>query len=500
MEPLRLEPIYNRTIWAGQRLALIRGRVPAGEGTSWEVSVHPSAQSVVAEGAHAGLTLAALIDEDPAGMLGADVEDGDLLRLAFLDTGEALSVQVHPGERYAQAHEGDHGKTEAWYILAADEGACLVAGSDFTSADEVREALRDGLIEGHLHHIPVREGDCVVVPSGTLHALGAGILALEIGTNSNTTYRFYDYGRRDKDGNLRELHIEKSLDVVRLDQRGTCVSTPLDHQARVRRVVSLPEYSVDLIDVTDEFAIPPANTFRTLSCVHGQAALEAGAHHMELAYTESVFVPAVCGKLVVKGPCRLLLATPRPRSHMVLEEPPYRTDFTEQRTDQNLKHSTTKLKDVAHLYADARGIDPEAILYEVCADEGDPHQAGSLSYGLTTIHPVLVGGECPFTRGHWHNDESCDEIYQGESGEGLLMLMNHEGITWCERVSAGSSHRIAGTLAHRLINTGDTDLLVRAVWSPHAGHDYAAVANQPFGFRVFRREGEIEVRRREDCL
>ena len=80
------------------------------------------------------------------------------------------------------------------------------------------------------------------------------------------------------------------------------------------------------------------------------------------------------------------------------------------------------------------------------------------------------------------------------------MLMNHEGITWCERVSAGSSHRIAGTLAHRLINTGDTDLLVRAVWSPHAGHDYAAVANQPFGFRVFRREGEIEVRRREDCL
>lgn len=500
MEPLRLEPIYNRTIWAGQRLAHIRGRVPAGEGTSWEVSVHPSAQSVVAEGTHAGRTLASLIGEDPVGMLGADVGDADLLRLAFLDTGEALSVQVHPGERYARAHEGDHGKTEAWYILAADEGAQLVAGSDFTSADEVREALRNGSIEDHLHHFPVQEGDCVVVPSGTLHALGAGILALEIGTNSNTTYRFYDYGRRDKDGNLRELHIEKSLDVVRFGQRGTCVSTPLDHQARVRRIVSLPEYCVDLIDVTDEFAIPPARTFRTLSCVHGQVVLEAGAHDMELAYTESVFVPASCGGLVVKGSCRLLLATPRPRACMVLEEPPYHTDFTEQRADQNLKHSVTRLKDVAHLYSDARVMDPETILYEVCADEGDPHQTGSLSYGLTTIHPVLVGSECPFTKGHWHSDESCDEIYQGESGEGLLMLMNHEGITWCERVFAGSSHRIAGTLAHRLVNTGDTDLLVRAVWSPHAGHDYDAVASQPFGFRVFRREGAIEVRRREDCL
>ena len=501
MEPLKLTPLYDKTIWAGQRLAHIRGRMPAGEGTSWEVSVHPHAQSVVAEGTYAGRTLASMIAEDRTAVLGEGLADQDLLRLAFLDTADALSVQVHPGERYAQIHEGDHGKTESWYILAADEGARLVAGSDFGSADEVKAALRDGSIEDHLLHLPVQEGDFVLVPSGTLHALGAGILALEIGTNSNTTYRFYDYGRRDKDGNLRELHIEKSLDVVRFGQRATKISTPLDGQPRVKRLACFPEFEVYLIDVAGTYPIHAhEESFRTLSCVQGEAVLEGEGRVVQLGFTESVFIPASCGDFVVRGTCRLLLAIPRSRSTMKIEDPPYRSDGMGLRADQSLKRSVTRLGDIAHLYADAQGIDCETVVYEVFADEGDPQQAGSLSYGMTTIHPVSINGECPFTRGHWHCDESCDEIYQGESGQGLLMLMNHEGVTWCERVFAGSTHHIAGRLAHRLINTGDTDLKVRAVWSPHAGHDYDAVAACPFGFRVFRQAGEIEVKRYEEQL
>ena len=312
MEPLRVNPIYNRTIWAGQRLACIRGRKPVGEGTSWEISVHPRAQSVVSEGAYVGMTLASLIAENRKDMLGEQVEDADLLRVAFLDTSDALSVQVHPGEQYAQEHEGDHGKSESWYILAADEGACLVLGSDLSSVDELREAIRSGSLVAHLRFITVREGDCITVPSGTLHALGAGILALEIGTNSNTTYRFYDYGRTDANGKARDLHIKQSLDVVRLDRRGSCRSVPLDHTEHMERVVSLPEYGVDLIDVTDSWAIPAAKTFRTLSCVHGQAVLEVGSRCLQLAYTQSLFIPASCGDIIVHGNCRLLLAAPHP--------------------------------------------------------------------------------------------------------------------------------------------------------------------------------------------
>ena len=119
MGPIKETPIYNKTIWAGEKLAAIRNRKPDGEGTSWEISIHPSAQSVISDGPHQGTTLAALIETDPEGMLGKGVSDIDYLRAAFLDAREPLSVQVHPGEAYARAHENDHGKAEAWYILDA---------------------------------------------------------------------------------------------------------------------------------------------------------------------------------------------------------------------------------------------------------------------------------------------------------------------------------------------------------------------------------------------
>ena len=107
--PIKLIPIYNETIWAGTKLAAVRGYDWHGQGTSWEISIHPSAQSVIAEGTYAGKTLASLIEADHDGMLGAKTNDQDLLRAAFLDAGESLSVQVHPGEAYASRVSGDHG-------------------------------------------------------------------------------------------------------------------------------------------------------------------------------------------------------------------------------------------------------------------------------------------------------------------------------------------------------------------------------------------------------
>ncbi len=147
----------------------------------------------------------------------------------------------------------------------------------------------------------------------------------------------------------------------------------------------------------------------------------------------------------------------------------------------------------ALLKKNPEGVDPETVLYEVQCDDGDPEVPGSLSYGLTTIYPNRINGECPFTKGHWHMDETVEEVYEGESGTGLLMYMNHDGMTWCEKVFPGSVHHIAGTLAHRLINTGDVPLKVRAVWPPSAGHNYDEVTAHPFGFRVYRNGDEIKV-------
>ncbi|EHF01980.1 phosphomannose isomerase type I [Olsenella sp. oral taxon 809 str. F0356] len=314
MRPLKLIPLYDRTIWAGERLSALRNRPAAGEGTSWEISVHPHAQSVVANGPDAGRTLRELIDSDPEGMEGPGMGDAELLRLAFLDARDPLSVQVHPDEAYAQAHARDHGKTEGWYVLDADPGAALVVGCDLTSKDEVARAIADDSIEDHLCRVPVTEDDFVFVPAGTLHALGAGILALEIGTNSNTTYRFYDYHRKDDEGNERELHVRRSLDVVRLDYRGNVVHTPLDGMPKERTLVSSPEFDVILIDVADTHVLPADHArFRTISCVRGACDLVCGGTSTHLGYTESAFLPAALGDVLVTGDCRLLVGIPHRR-------------------------------------------------------------------------------------------------------------------------------------------------------------------------------------------
>ena len=122
-------------------------------------------------------------------------------------------------------------------------------------------------------------------------------------------------------------------------------------------------------------------------------------------------------------------------------------------------------------------------------------QAGSLYWGLSVLHPVLVHGECCMTRGHWHQDRRCDEVYLGQSGKGLLMLMDENGKTWCEEVIPGSVHLISGKLAHRLINTGTEDLKVQCCWPCQAHHDYAATESQPFGFRIYRKEDQIIIQK-----
>jgi mannose-6-phosphate isomerase len=215
--PVRLEGSLHETIWGGQRLntwkLLSTSNISIGE--SWETEKRNEVQN----GAFRGKTLGNLVEDLGVALLGkqAIAVFGKRFPLLakFIDANDKLSVQVHPNDYYAAKHEGGKlGKTEFWYILAAEPGATIVHGFKApTSFSEVRKAIEDATLETLLNEVPVTAGDVIFVPAGTVHAIGSGVLLYELQEYSDITYRMYDYGRLTAAGIPRELHISKSLEV-----------------------------------------------------------------------------------------------------------------------------------------------------------------------------------------------------------------------------------------------------------------------------------------------
>lgn len=207
----RLVPVLKDYLWGGYKLKRMFGRDNGGRkiSESWEVSVHPDGESACADGG----TLKAYLSEHPTAV---DPEGTPLpVLVKYIDAAQNLSVQVHPDDDYARRTEGDNGKTEMWYILSADEGAGIYCGfRRDTSKEEFLAKVADGTVEELLNFIPVKAGDCYLIPAGTVHAIGAGCVICEVQQSSNITYRVYDYNRRGADGKLRPLHIEKAVDVI----------------------------------------------------------------------------------------------------------------------------------------------------------------------------------------------------------------------------------------------------------------------------------------------
>jgi mannose-6-phosphate isomerase len=218
--PFKLKESFHATIWGGQRLGLhgwkrlTTPNVAIGE--SWETEI----QNVVLSGPYQGKTLGNLVDELGGELLGeqAIAVFGKRFPLLakFIDANAKLSVQVHPDDRYAAENEdGQLGKTEFWYILAADPGSTIIHGFKTpTSSTEVRKAIEGETLEDLLNKVPVAAGDVIFVPAGTVHAIGSGVLLFELQEYSDITYRMYDYGRLTAAGVPRELHVKKSLEVA----------------------------------------------------------------------------------------------------------------------------------------------------------------------------------------------------------------------------------------------------------------------------------------------
>ena len=216
-EPLFLQSVMQEKIWGGTHLRDVFGYdIPSDHvGEYWAISAHPNGVSTIKNGRYAGQTLDVLYAEHRE-LFGNRQEPVFPLLTKILDANDWLSVQVHPDDAYGLEHEGELGKTECWYIIAAEPGAEIIYGHNAKSKEELRQQIESKDWENLLTKVPVKAGDFFYVPSGTMHAIGPGILILETQQSSDTTYRVYDFDRRDDQGNKRELHIQQSLDVMNL--------------------------------------------------------------------------------------------------------------------------------------------------------------------------------------------------------------------------------------------------------------------------------------------
>lgn len=213
-QPLFLISQMQPKIWGGTKLRDYFGYdIPCKQtGEYWAISAHPNGVSRVANGEFAGHTLDKLYVQQPQ-LFGNPKDKVFPLLTKILDANDWLSVQVHPDDTYALKHEGELGKTECWYVIAADEGAEIIYGHEAKSQEVFQEMIEKGDWDNLLTRVPVKAGDFFYVPSGTIHAIGKGIMILETQQSSDTTYRVYDFDRKDDSGQTRELHLKQSIDV-----------------------------------------------------------------------------------------------------------------------------------------------------------------------------------------------------------------------------------------------------------------------------------------------
>jgi len=324
--PLRCQPFFQDYLWGGRKLETRLGKPIPENGVwaeSWEIMDHPHHQSQVINGSKAGMTLREIISQQPEWLLGTRLHQAGVgslpLLLKYLDCQKVLSIQVHPDDGYAsKMSPPDLGKTEAWYVVDAEPGAVVYAGlKPGVTPAELQLAISSGTLESHLHTIRPRSGDCIFIPAGTIHALGAGLLVAEIQQASNTTFRLYDWNRRGPDGQLRPLHVERAVEVADFQTGPRRLQKPVPTEQPGRtRLVACEKFCLDQLSgppTTDLRALNSTNSptacidiagdesFHILTTPTGGIGIAGQAFSESLSRGQSVLLPAAIGS------CRALL-------------------------------------------------------------------------------------------------------------------------------------------------------------------------------------------------
>lgn len=318
LEIVKLDPSFKDYLWGGTKLRDVYHKDCDYDiiAESWELSAHPDGNSVISSGMHKGMFFAdylSLIGNDALGWKCKAFETFPLL-IKFIDARKALSVQVHPNDDYALKYENEYGKNEMWYVMDCDDNAYLYYGfKEAVTKEEIYKRIHDNTITEVLNKVTVHKGDVFFVNAGTVHAIGAGIMICEIQQNSNSTYRLYDYERKDKYGNLRDLHLDKALDVISTEP---VISLDIGYKEDTIETNYTKQYlggckyfeCIKYTIITSLTLLISDASFASLTIIEGSGEIHSDALNQTLNFNfgQSFFIPAGIGNLVIHGPCTFI--------------------------------------------------------------------------------------------------------------------------------------------------------------------------------------------------
>lgn len=308
-----LSPVFKDYIWGGNRLKTDFGYHNDLDKTAeaWLLSCHKDGENSVASGENNGKPLSSVLSKDDLGENGNKFNFFPVL-IKLIDAKDNLSLQVHPDNEYAERVEHEYGKTECWYIVDCDENAELIYGfKNDISSDEFRKSIENSTVLDKVNHIKVKKGDFFFIDSGTLHAIGKGILLAEIQQNSNTTYRVFDYNRLGNDGRPRPLHIDKAVDVTKCvrPQRG---ALPEGKKEKIdggykTLLTKCNLFTVSVIDVEDAVELfADEKSFVSVIVLDGNGTVENNNEKIAVKKGDSVFIPAASGKIYITGKLKII--------------------------------------------------------------------------------------------------------------------------------------------------------------------------------------------------
>nr|WP_252736493.1 type I phosphomannose isomerase catalytic subunit [Maribacter dokdonensis] len=310
IHPIKFKPILKERLWGGTKLKEVFGKPIESDitGESWELSTVPGDISVVANGSLEGKSLQELIDSNGEELLGKSVverfgKEFPIL-IKFIDAKQDLSIQLHPNDALAKERHNSFGKTEMWYIMDADPKAELIVGfnKDVTKEEYAESVANDTLLD-LLNYEQVKEGDTFFINTGKIHAIGAGVMLAEIQQTSDVTYRVFDFNRKDKDGNLRELHTDLALDAVDYEKKDDFKVSYSQEKNEVNTMVDCPYFKTNFIELTENLELDTVNrdSFTIFMCVGGEAKISTAEGEVAIKSGETALLPASTQKISLQS-------------------------------------------------------------------------------------------------------------------------------------------------------------------------------------------------------
>ncbi|WP_350343033.1 mannose-6-phosphate isomerase, class I [Proteinivorax tanatarense] len=304
-EPLFLGPVFKERLWGGKKLkTYFNYDIPSNKtGECWAVSAHPSGESIILNSKLKGKSLKTVWEDYPQ-VFGYPRQKKFPLLIKILDANKDLSVQVHPDDRYAKANEVDGlGKTECWYIVDCDEDAEIVLGHKAKTHDELKKLVYNKKFESLLTKKKIRPGDFIYIPSGTIHGLCKNTVVLEVQQSSDTTYRLYDYNRKDELGNTRELHLKQAIDVIATPHDEPKNKPTVEKRDGVLKTKFIDNsfFTVQKWNIEDAGSFDKSQPFMICSVLKGDGKLVIDEKEYSIAKSSHFILPCMVEKFSIHG-------------------------------------------------------------------------------------------------------------------------------------------------------------------------------------------------------